>query len=207
MRCPPSSRRGPYRIRTKKKNNQYDGCAPMKKFILKTTLVVLVAGMAYLLFFSLVKIDTGMICVVQDLRTQKAVRARAACRGKLRVRMAGGASLVVPRIGDAGPACGAFQRQDRHPRDWKGSGSSITTSWSRSGFRTASTRRVSPMRRCSATTAAALDEHGGQALRARTPAGAEPGSSPPSTSGKRWPRRSRPRSRTRCQGPGERARR
>jgi hypothetical protein len=45
----------------------------MNKFILKTMLAVLIAGIVYLLFFSLVKIDKGMICVVEDLRTHKAV--------------------------------------------------------------------------------------------------------------------------------------
>lgn len=45
----------------------------MKKFIVKTTLFVVIAGIAYLLFFSLVKIDAGTICVVEDLRTKKAV--------------------------------------------------------------------------------------------------------------------------------------
>ncbi len=45
----------------------------MKNFILKTMLVVFIGGIAYLLFFSLVKIDAGMICVVEDLREKKAV--------------------------------------------------------------------------------------------------------------------------------------
>ncbi|HOD13858.1 MAG TPA: hypothetical protein PK307_02005 [Spirochaetota bacterium] len=45
----------------------------MKNFILKTTVAVIIAGIAYLLFFSLVKIDAGMMCVVEDLRVKKAV--------------------------------------------------------------------------------------------------------------------------------------
>jgi hypothetical protein len=45
----------------------------MNKFMLKTTLAVLIIGIAYLLFFSLVKIEGGMLCVVEDLRTKKAV--------------------------------------------------------------------------------------------------------------------------------------
>jgi hypothetical protein len=45
----------------------------MKNFILKTAVAVIIAGIAYLLFFSLVKIDAGTICVVEDLRAKKAV--------------------------------------------------------------------------------------------------------------------------------------
>ena len=45
----------------------------MSKFILKTLLTVLVAGIVYLLFFSIVKVEKGMVCVVEDLRTHKAV--------------------------------------------------------------------------------------------------------------------------------------
>jgi hypothetical protein len=46
----------------------------MKKFLLKTIAVVLVVGLAYILFFSVEKIDAGRICAVQDLRSKSIVR-------------------------------------------------------------------------------------------------------------------------------------
>jgi len=46
----------------------------MKKFLLKTIIVILVAGVAYALFFSVEKIDKNRLCVVQDLRSKKMVR-------------------------------------------------------------------------------------------------------------------------------------
>ena len=46
----------------------------MKKFLLKTIIVVIVAGIAYILFFSVTKIDKNRICVVEDLRSKKIVR-------------------------------------------------------------------------------------------------------------------------------------
>jgi hypothetical protein len=46
----------------------------MKKFFLKTIIVVIVAGIAYVLFFSFEKIDKNRISVVEDLRSKKMVR-------------------------------------------------------------------------------------------------------------------------------------
>jgi hypothetical protein len=54
----------------------------MNKFMMKTTLAVLIAGVVYLLFFSIVKVDRGMVSVVEDLRSHKAVAlARPAVKG------------------------------------------------------------------------------------------------------------------------------
>jgi hypothetical protein len=46
----------------------------MKIFLLKTIIVIIVAGIAYALFFSVEKVDKNRICVVQDLRSKKMVR-------------------------------------------------------------------------------------------------------------------------------------
>src|SRR3972149_6425740 len=46
----------------------------MKKFLLKTIIVVIVAGIAYVLFFSVEKIDKNRIYIVEDLRNKKIVR-------------------------------------------------------------------------------------------------------------------------------------
>jgi hypothetical protein len=46
----------------------------MKNFLLKTVLVVAVIGIAYVLFFSIEKLDKGKICAVEDLRSKKVVR-------------------------------------------------------------------------------------------------------------------------------------
>ncbi len=46
----------------------------MKKFLLKTVAVILVAGIAYVLFFAVAKIDPGRICVVKDLRSKTIIR-------------------------------------------------------------------------------------------------------------------------------------
>jgi hypothetical protein len=46
----------------------------MKKFLFKTIVVVIVAGIAFVLFFSIEKIDKNRICVVEDLRSKKMVR-------------------------------------------------------------------------------------------------------------------------------------
>jgi hypothetical protein len=46
----------------------------MKKFLQKTIAVILVAGIAYILFFSVEKIEPGRICVVKDLRSKTIIR-------------------------------------------------------------------------------------------------------------------------------------
>lgn len=46
----------------------------MKKFLLKTVIVVAVAGIAYVLFFSIEKVDKAAICAVEDLRSNRVVR-------------------------------------------------------------------------------------------------------------------------------------
>lgn len=53
----------------------------MKRFLLKTFAVVIVVGIAYVLFFSIEKTDPSRICAVQDLRSNTIVRVVAPVAG------------------------------------------------------------------------------------------------------------------------------
>ncbi|MBN2160605.1 MAG: hypothetical protein JW807_14545 [Spirochaetes bacterium] len=53
----------------------------MKQFFTKTIVIAVVVGAAYLLFFSLVKVDTGRLRVIEDLRSHKVLRIVKPCAG------------------------------------------------------------------------------------------------------------------------------